>query len=69
MQLSRQCYRLFHNLLRLPRAVPSGAEEAAEKVAERKKTIPQRLKPHSICGIYGTAEAVPFQSHEFFRSL
>jgi hypothetical protein len=24
-------------------------------------TFPQRLKPHCFCGIYGTAEAVPFQ--------
>jgi hypothetical protein len=27
------------------------------------------LKPDKICGIYGTAKAVPFQSNEFFRSL
>ncbi len=33
------------------------------------KTIPQRLKPHSFFGAYGTAKAVPFQNIEFFRKL
>jgi hypothetical protein len=32
------------------------------------KTLPQGLKPDKICGIYGTAEAAPFQSKEFFPS-
>jgi len=56
-------------LLGQRRNLPSGAKQAAEKVAEGKKTIPQRLKPHSICGTYGTAKAVPFQAIDFFRSL
>jgi hypothetical protein len=31
------------------------------KKSENSKNIPQRLKPPSYCGTYGTAEAVPFQ--------
>jgi hypothetical protein len=34
------------------------------------KIIPPWLKPSAdFCRSYGTAEAVPFQSREFFRSL
>jgi hypothetical protein len=40
-----------------------------EWTAKVKKTIPRRLKPARILLPYGTAEAVPFQSSEFFRSL
>jgi homoserine kinase len=32
------------------------------KAAGEKETIPQRLKPHSDSGVYGTAEAVTFQN-------
>jgi hypothetical protein len=28
---------------------------------ELQHNIPQGLKPQSLCGCYGTAEAVPFQ--------
>ena len=45
------------------------AKQVAEKVAKGNKTIPQRLKPNSICGIYGTSKLVPFQIRGFFRSL
>jgi hypothetical protein len=30
-----------------------------EKVENKAKTVPQRLKPDCKCGTYGTAEAVP----------
>jgi hypothetical protein len=36
---------------------------------ESKENIPQRLKPHSLCEVYGTAKAVPFQNNGFFRRL
>src|SRR5436190_1462124 len=36
-----------------------GFKEGAEKVPRRTNRIPQRLKPHSSKGSYGTAEAVP----------
>ncbi len=37
----------------------SKAEEGAEEVAARTKSVPQRLKPHGDEASYGTAEAVP----------
>jgi len=40
-----------------------------EKVDLSRKIAPQRLKPSLISVTYGTAEAVPFQSSEFFRKL
>ncbi len=35
--------------------------EAARRSRNGKKSIPQGLKPELFQGIYGTAEAVPFQ--------
>lgn len=32
--------------------------QAAEKVTKGKESIPQRLKPNSICGTYGTTQVV-----------
>ena len=37
--------------------------------AKSPKNIPQGLKPSLFCAICGTAEAVPYQSCEFFRKL
>ncbi len=57
---------------RKPRIVfaPYGtAEDAAEKVMDGGKGIPQRLKPGIFGEPNGTAEAVPLQSGEFFRKL
>ncbi len=31
------------------------------------ETVPQRLKPHSKCSGYGTAEAVPSSKTEYFN--
>jgi hypothetical protein len=43
--------------------------QAAEKVPVRGESIPQRLKPHLFCGVYGRPEGRPLQKDEFFRSL
>jgi len=40
-------------------AVRVGAERAAEKVTNAEKSIFRRLKPHSICSVYGTTKVVP----------
>jgi hypothetical protein len=40
----------------------------AEKVAPRRKAVPQRLKPHYKQKIYGTAEAVPLSKTESNRN-
>jgi hypothetical protein len=39
--------------------VGAGVKQAAEKVTKAPKTIPRRLKPHSICSVYGTTKVVP----------
>jgi hypothetical protein len=49
----------------------------AEKAAEKRRIADERAENHPsgakaqplFCCVYGTAEAVPFQSNEFFRSL
>jgi hypothetical protein len=46
-----------------------GVEEGAEKVPERAKSVPQRLKPNSQHAAYGTAKAVPLSKTGFFSSL
>ena len=33
--------------------------------SKSRKGVPQRLKPHSGCDVYGTAEAVPFVQRIF----
>jgi hypothetical protein len=43
--------------------------EANDKVSSESKYIPQRLKPHFIWRLYGTAEAEPFQNHGLFINL
>jgi hypothetical protein len=40
-----------------------------EKVENKAKTVPQRLKPDCKCGTYGTAEAVPLSKTEYFNKL
>jgi len=40
-----------------------------EGVAKGRRTIPQRLKPNSICCFYGTAEAVPLQSYAIVSNV
>jgi hypothetical protein len=40
-----------------------------EKVENKAKTAPQRLKPDCKCGTYGTAEAVPLSKTEYFNKL
>jgi hypothetical protein len=40
-------------------------EQLAEKGLRVQETIPQRLKPHSICYVCGTDKSVPFQSRGF----
>jgi hypothetical protein len=53
-----------------PRPITSTAVsdswQAAGKIAERKKGVPQRLKPRSIGGICGMSKLVPFQNLAFF---
>jgi hypothetical protein len=41
----------------------------AEIMPGREENVPQRLKPDAFCDPYGTAEAVPLQTSEFFRKL
>jgi hypothetical protein len=40
----------------------SSARQHIPGVAKWNETVPQRLKPNSICGIYGTTKVVPFQN-------
>ena len=44
------------------RGFDARAKEGAEKVPERAKSVPQRLKPHSQHAAYGTAKAVPLSA-------
>jgi hypothetical protein len=49
--------------------IPSGGKEGAETFDAAQKSRPQRLKPFSFRGIYGTAEAVPLTKTRFFSIL
>jgi hypothetical protein len=44
----------------------SEAEESAEKVPAKTKSVPQRLKPPCEQSTFGTAEAVPLSKADFF---
>jgi hypothetical protein len=44
-------------------------EQVAEKFGSLRKNAPQGLKAQPIPGIYGSAEAEPFQSKAFFGKL
>ncbi len=44
----------------------AGGAERALQSHSGEKIVPRRLKPNLICGGYGTAKAVPFQSASFF---
>jgi hypothetical protein len=47
----------------------SGLRKKSEYQAKSAKNVPLGLKPCGFYEFYGTAEAVPFQSTEFFRGL
>jgi len=52
--------------------IPQGLKRLRKKSEFRAKCakgVPQGLKPDVFSAVYGTAEAVPFQNREFFRSL
>jgi hypothetical protein len=55
-----------------PRGIRLAAEVRFSKFVPARnyceKTVPQRLKPHAVQYVYGTAEAVPFVQ-AFSRSL
>jgi hypothetical protein len=45
------------------------AEEGAEKLGFDVERFPQWLKPHSIDGACGAAEAAPLQNNYFFSTV
>src|SRR5258708_38458031 len=48
---------------------PGASRSLLEKIENKAKTVPQRLKPDCKCGTYGTAEAVPLSKTEYFNKL
>jgi hypothetical protein len=49
--------------------LPARLKSLRKKSDAVKENVPQGLKPNLFAGIYGSAEAEPFQDGAFFRRL
>jgi hypothetical protein len=48
------------------RKISFGGKTSGGKMGTQWRIVPQRLKPTMICAACGMAEAMPFQSNEYF---
>ena len=52
--------------LLLAEGIRQGLDRLRKNHVAERKTLPQRLKPDSFCGVCGTTQVVPFQKNRVF---